>query len=105
METTAGGRIRFTELCETKGNLQRGGAAGLLPFEEVVNAFITSRLRPELSNEEFRTLFRALEVFHDEAQTIVNWRNLLAAPIKRETLNVYGIFPKIVSTVVAPILN
>lgn len=39
------GRIRFTELCETKAD--RGGATGLLDFDKVTRSFISSRLQLE----------------------------------------------------------
>lgn len=103
VEHTAGGRKRFTEYCETQASIQRGVSSGLLPFDKVVQAFITSRLTPELTKEEFKAVFAALEVFNDEAQNMVNWRNLLQAPVKREQENVYGIFPKIVSRILSTI--
>ena len=91
------GRARFAEICELKSSMQRGSAEGILPFEHVVKAFISSRLQPELSNDEFRSVFMAIEAFHDQAMTTVNWRSILSAPIQREAQSVYGIFPRIVS--------
>ena len=98
-EGSTPGRTRFTELCELKGGMQRGGAAGILPFQVVVGNFISSRMQPELTNDEFRAVFKGIEAFHDSAETTVNWRNILQAPVARETQNVFGIFPRIVSQI------
>ena len=60
------GRVRFTEICENK-QILRTSAPGILPFTEVIQAFISSQMRPRLNDSEFREVFRAIEAFHDES--------------------------------------
>ena len=85
VEHSTPGRVRFTEICELQAARNRKSAPGILPFDTVVQAFITSRMQPELSNAEFRKVFNAIEAFHDEKLNLVNWRAILSAPVQRET--------------------
>ena len=77
--------------------MQRGSAPGILPFDTIVSAFITSRMQPELSNNEFKKVFQSIEAYHNEPLSLINWRAILSAPVTRETQSYLGIFPKIVS--------
>jgi len=61
------GRKRLMERCEQKAALRRGSVEGILPFKDVVDAFVTSRMQPVMSNEEFKAVFRGIEAYHDEA--------------------------------------
>ena len=98
VEHSMPGRVRFTEVCTQKASLHRGQAEGILPQNEVIDAFVSSRFVPSLTNEEFRAVFRAIEAYHDEGRRLVNWRNILKATVDREPQCVYGIFPRNVST-------
>lgn len=79
------GRVRFTEICEIKAKQNRNCAEGILPFDSVIQAFISSRIQPELSNAEYRSVFRSIEAYHNEELNLINWRAILAAPVARET--------------------
>ena len=72
-------------------------APGILPFDTVVQAFVSSRFVPRLTDAEFRQVFRAIEAYHNEPEQLINWRAVLSAPVSRETQCFMGIFPKIVS--------
>ena len=89
------GRVRFAESCQERASQYRGSAQGLLPFDQVVNAFTSARLT--MTAQEFRDIFRAIEAYHNEEQGLINWRTILSAPVERETQSLHGAFPRIVS--------
>ena len=72
-----GGRRKFTQLCELKSSMQRGTAEGILPFDQVVKAFVSSRITPVPTDAEFKQIFRAIDAYHNEATNQVNWRAIL----------------------------
>ena len=57
--------------------MQRGTAEGILPFDQVVKAFVSSRITPVPTDAEFKQIFRALDAYHNEATNQVNWRAIL----------------------------
>lgn len=77
--------------------MTRNSAPGILPFDVVVKAFVSSRMTPTLTTEEFKAVFRSIEAYHSEALDLINWRAILSAPVKRETVSYLGIFPIVVS--------
>ena len=85
------GSVRFTETCEIRSTDLN--ADGMLSYDQVTDAFVSTNL--ELRNAQYRTLFRALEAYHDEAETLVNWRAILSAPVDRKNKCIGGIFPRI----------
>ena len=79
------GRVRFTEICELKGSMSKNSAPGILPYETIIKAFVSSRLSPMLTDAEFKVVFKAIEAYHNESLNLINWRAILSAPVSRET--------------------
>ena len=98
VEYTNPGRKRFTEICLQKASLHRNQADAILPQAEVIDAFVSSRFVPALTNDEFKAVFRGIEAYSDEGKRLVNWRNILKATVEREPNSIKGIFPKNVSS-------
>ena len=74
-----------------------------MPFATVVSAFVTSRLTPILTDDEFKAVFKAVDAYHNEPLNLVNWRAILSAPVSRETQSYLGVFPRIVSVLYSAI--
>ena len=56
---------RFIEACHGRATLSRG-IKDVISLDDVIFAFSSARLMPLLTKEEFKSLFKALEVYHDE---------------------------------------
>ena len=98
VEHSQPGRVRFTKICEDRQRMSRNSAPGILPFAAVTEAFVSSRLHPRPTDEEFKALFTALEAYHNEGLGLINWRSILSAPVERDAASYRGIFPRIVSS-------
>ena len=98
VEHSQPGRVRFTKICEDRQRMQRNSAPGILPFAAVTEAFVSSRLHPRPTDEDFKALFTALEAYHNEGLGLINWRSILSAPVERDAASYRGIFPRIVSS-------
>ena len=81
VEHSQPGRVRFQEACEAKARMQRNSAPGILSFAAVTDAFVTSRLHPRPTDEEFKALFTAIEAYHNESLGLISWRTILSAPV------------------------
>lgn len=68
-----------------------------LKFNDIKEAFAAARLEPMFTDNEFKDIFAALEVYKDEEAGTIVWRDILNAMHTREPTAVRGIFPKIVS--------
>ena len=78
-----GGRKRFAQQCDFKSR-KRPNMPNVLEARDVIQAFTTSGLVPVPTDAEFRALFSALDVYHDEENELVNWSAILAAPVNKE---------------------
>ena len=69
----------------------------MISLDDVIYAFSSARLNPLLAKEEFKALFKALEVYHDEEKQLVNYMRVRESTWSRDINSYRGLFAKMVS--------
>ena len=87
---------RFLHACKGRAALGKG-IKDVISLNDVIFAFSSARLSPLLTKEEFKQLFKALEVYHDEEKELVNFMKVRESTWSRDINSYRGIFPKMVS--------
>ena len=90
---------RFLHACKGRAALGKG-IKDVITLNDVIFAFSSARLSPLLSKDEFKQLFKALEVYHDEEKELVNYMKIRESTWSRDINSYRGIFPKMVSKAV-----
>ena len=87
---------RFLHACKGRAALGKG-IKDVISLNDVIFAFSSARLSPLLTKEEFKQLFKALEVYHDEEKELINFMKVRESTWSRDINSYRGIFPKMVS--------